>query len=142
MELLLTRTIRSDESTIGELSLEGEHICYTLEDLDRGLKGTWDIAAVKKKKVYGKTAIPTGRYQVVMNYSDQFKKYMPLLVGVLGFEGIRIHSGNAAIDTLGCILVGRARGIDQIFGSRIAYADLFIMLKAAETKEKIFITIQ
>jgi hypothetical protein len=67
---------------------------------------------------------------------------MPLLLKVKGFDGIRIHTGNTAKDTLGCILVGKSRSENQIGNSRIAYANLFEKLKKASKKEKIFITIQ
>jgi hypothetical protein len=65
-----------------------------------------DSAAIQKIKVYAQTAIPTGKYQVVMTYSSRFKKVMPLLLNVPGFSGIRIHSGNTANETEGCIITG------------------------------------
>lgn len=130
MELVLKRLIKTEKSTIGELSINGSFECYTLEDAER------------ISKVYGRTAIPKGRYEVIINYSNRFKQYMPLLLNVPDYEGVRIHSGNTANDTLGCILVGQKKGVDVIGASRLAYKALFNKMKAVEKKEKIFITIQ
>jgi hypothetical protein len=93
-------------------------------------------------KIYGKTAIPKGRYEVVISWSNRFKKFMPLLLNVQNFEGIRIHTGNTAKNTLGCILVGKNKNEDSISNSRIAYEKLFSKLEIASKKEKTFITIQ
>ncbi len=130
MELVLKRLIKTEKSTIGELSINGSFECYTLEDAER------------ISKVYGRTAIPKGQYEVIINYSNRFKQYMPLLLNVPDYEGVRIHSGNTANDTLGCILVGQKKGVDVIGASRLAYKALFNKMKAVEKKEKIFITIQ
>jgi hypothetical protein len=130
MELVLKRLIKTEKSTIGELSINGAFECYTLEDAER------------ISKVYGRTAIPKGQYEVIINYSNRFKQYMPLLLNVPDYEGVRIHSGNTANDTLGCILVGQKKGVDVIGASRLAYKALFNKMKAVEKKEKIFITIQ
>lgn len=130
MELLLKRLVKTERSTIGELSINGAFECYTLEDAER------------VSKVYGRTAIPKGRYEVIINYSNRFKQYMPLLLNVPNYEGVRIHSGNTSEDTLGCILVGQKKGVNVIGASRLAYKALFGKMKAIEKKEKIFITIQ
>ena len=130
MELVLKRLIKTEKSTIGELSINGAFECYTLEDAER------------ISKVYGRTAIPKGQYEVIINYSNRFKQYMPLLLNVPDYEGVRIHSGNTANDTLGCILVGQKKGVDVIGARRLAYKALFNKMKAVEKKEKIFITIQ
>lgn len=130
MELVLKRLIKTEKSTIGELSINGSFECYTLEDAER------------ISKVYGRTAIPKGQYEVIINYSNRFKQYMPLLLNVPDYEGVRIHSGNTANDTLGCILVGQKKGVDVIGASRLAYKALFNKMKTVEKKEKIFITIQ
>ena len=76
--------------------------CDTLEPQWRDLK--------KEKKVRGKTAIPEGKYKIVMSPSAKFGKNMPYLINVPQFEGIMIHPGNTVKDTMGCILVGVKSG--------------------------------
>lgn len=133
MQLFLKRKWFSPESSIGELSIEGLAFrCFTLEDPVR-----------EGPKIYGRTAIPAGTYQVVINKSGRFKRFMPLLLNVLGFSGIRIHIGNTARETDGCILVGRTRGLDWIGRSRDAYDELFAILTAAlDSGERVYITIE
>jgi len=129
MDLLLKRVDFSDESTIGELSVDGVFECYTLED------------KVRPVKIKGMTAIPAGDYEVVINYSARFDRQLPLLLNVPNFDGIRIHWGNTSKDTEGCILVGKTKGKDSIEQSRDAFDSLFAKMKAASEKEKIFISI-
>jgi len=106
MELILNRIAKKDTYTIGKLYINGTYLCDTLEDKDRGLTKDMSVSEIQKKKVYGETAIPTGKYQVIMSYSNKFKKVLPLVLNVPGYSGIRFHSGNTANDSLGCILVG------------------------------------
>jgi hypothetical protein len=129
MELNLKRIEKTEKSTIGELSVNGIYECFILEDVEREVK------------IFGETAIPKGRYEVVISWSNRFKKFMPLLLNVPNFEGIRIHAGNTAKDTLGCLLTGKSKSKDMISNSRIAYEKLFSKLEIASKKEKIFITI-
>lgn len=89
--MVLKRIARKNDYTIGKLYIDGEYFCDTIEDKDRGLDISMDIEEIKRIKVFGKTAIPTGTYKVEMTYSPRFKKILPLIVGVKGFEGIRIH---------------------------------------------------
>jgi hypothetical protein len=142
MELLLTRKTRTEKSTIGELFIDGKKYCFTLEDKDRGLKQDDSLLSIKARKLFGITCIPSGRYEVVLSYSDRFKKYMPQLLNVPGFEGIRIHCGNRPEDTEGCILVGLSIGNDTIGSSRAAFDPLMMQLEAVEKTGKTFITIQ
>jgi len=100
MRLELIRTECGKVCTIGELLIDGKHECHTLEDVVRA----------DGVKVYGETAIPPGVYSVDITYSPRFKRDLPLLIGVQNFIGIRIHPGNTASDTEGCILVGQGRG--------------------------------
>lgn len=144
MELILTREHFNDVCTIGSLKIVGDDIqLYTLEDVDRKLSQTDDLGAISKIKVFGKTAIPYGRYEVIMTYSNRFKQTMPLLLGVNGFEGVRIHSGNTDADTLGCILCGYSKDVlnNRILNSRAAIAELYMVISEAVKKEKVFITI-
>ena len=124
MKLKLTRDTFSDESTIGKLYIDGEYFCETLEDKDRYLEAGG-------KKEYGKTCIPRGIYGVTITMSNRFKKELPLLLNVPQFEGIRIHAGNTAADTDGCILLGRTRRNNFIENSRDAVNEFIAKLKEA-----------
>ena len=108
-ELHLRRVDATSIRTIGELSVDGTWLCYTLEDAIR-----------EGPKVPGETAIPAGRYQIRVTYSQRFKAVLPLLVDVPGFEWILIHAGNTAEDTEGCILVGMIRDQHRVLQSRLA----------------------
>lgn len=141
MELTLKRKTFTDNSTIGDLFINGKFFCYVLEDKERGLVASEGAEACAKKKIYGKTAIPYGRYEVVMTYSNRFKQYMPLLLDVPAFAGIRIHTGNKAEDTEGCLLVGENASTDWVGLSRAAYDKLLKKFKSVEKAEKIFIEI-
>jgi len=120
MKLIVIRREFTEISTIGELLIDGEHFCFTLED------------AARPEKIYGKTAIPYGTYDVEITFSPRFQKYMPLIKDVPGFEGVRIHSGNTAQDTEGCLLVGCTKGYDYIGRSRTAFATLMNKIKGQE----------
>jgi len=119
MELTLKRDILADGYTLGLLSVDGKHYCYTVEDMVR-----------EGVKIPGKTAIPYGRYKVIVNMSNRFKKLLPLLLDVPGFEGVRIHSGNTAEDTEGCIIVGKVRTEKGVRDSRDVAQQLTELLKA------------
>lgn len=97
MRLRVIRIVFNEHSTLGRLYLNNEYYCYTLEDRVRP-------AGVK---VFGETAIPAGTYTVIVNYSPKFKKLMPLLLKVPGFDGIRLHDGLFASHSHGCILTGK-----------------------------------
>ena len=129
MKIKLIRKTFTEFSTIGEMLIDDEHFCYTLED------------AIREVKIKGQTAIPCGTYEIITNYSNRFKKVMPLLLNVQGFEGIRIHSGNTDKDTDGCILVGFEKGIDRIFKSRLAFMAFMQLLKKGLKQGKVRIEI-
>ena len=118
MELRLERYDRSSSRTIGRLYLEGEFLCWTLEDAVRGDPDPSTPA--NEAKVPGATAIPAGRYWVTRQNSPRFGPDTLTLLDVPGFTHIRIHAGNRAEDTQGCILVGDKRGEDEIYQSRQA----------------------
>jgi hypothetical protein len=132
MNLKLVRKTFTEQSTVGELSVNGKFECFTLEDR---------VRAMGSPKVHGETAIPEGIYEVIISFSDKFKKQLPLLLNVPNFAGIRIHSGNTRADTEGCILVGQKKATDQVLSSRLAFNVLFPKLQAALKKEKIFIEV-
>lgn len=129
MQLQLIRNVFTDNSTIGELSVNGVFECFTLED------------KVRPVKIKGETAIPAGTYEVAVTFSNKFQKFLPLLMSVPNFDGIRIHPGNFPKDTLGCILVGQGKGVDSITNSRLALASLFEKIQAVVRTEKVFIEI-
>lgn len=141
MELKLVRTEKTEESTIGNLYVNGIWEAFVLEDKDRGLTQSMPLDEIKSLKVHGKTAIPAGKYEVAITFSNRFQKYLPLLLNVPGYEGIRIHPGNTEADSSGCLLPGKTRGLNLVGESRKAFADLFAKLKAVEKKEKVFIEI-
>jgi len=125
MKITLTRLNYTNESTGGVMCLGDRFFAYTLEDrLHDG------------PKEFGRTAIPAGRYRLVINMSERFKKRMPLLLGVPGFSGVRIHGGNTAADTLGCILVAEKRvNADRIMSS--LSARLVELLEAEDGQHEI-----
>lgn len=138
MELKLYRKHLKPLYTIGKLYINGEYFSDTLEDTVRDLNHD----GTNEEKIYGKTAIPYGIYEVDITYSAKFKKEMPILLNVKGFQGIRIHSGNTPEDTEGCILVGFNKAVGKILNSYLTYTELFAQIKEAkEKKEKITIEI-
>ena len=134
MELKLIRETFTEKSTIGSLYVNGIFFCYTLEDKDRKL----EAGGVKE---YAKTAIPRGKYKVINSFSNRFKKYLPELVNVPQFAGIRIHAGNTAEHSEGCILVGSTKAADFIGNSKVTFDKLMKAIQAVEKIEKINIEI-
>lgn len=134
MELTLNRIFLGSSATIGELLVNDKYLCDALEDRVRP----------EGEKIYGKTAIPEGTYEMVLSYSPRFKKILPEILNVPNFTGIRIHCGNSSADSSGCILVGTWDGEkeDWVSDSKVAFNKLMSLLqKAADNKEKITITI-
>lgn len=145
MKLRIDRLFLEDEYTEGQMFIDGVYFCDTLEDKTRDYNKDGDLDEPGEKKVYGETSIPFGTYKVIMSYSHRFKKEMPELLNVTGFDGIRIHAGNTPKDTLGCILVGRAtnEGDGTIIRSREFTAKLYEIINDAIKKgEDVTITIQ
>lgn len=135
MELTLNRIFLGSSATIGELLVNDKHLCDTLEDRVRP----------EGEKVYGKTAIPEGTYEVKLTHSPRFKKILPEILNVPNFSGIRIHTGNSSKDAEGCILVGTWDGEkeDWVGNSRIAFDELMALLEeATNNKEKVTITVK
>lgn len=120
MLITIKRLYKTDDSTIGELFIDGIFECFTLEDKERPVK------------IKGETAIAKGTYKVIINQSNRFKRLLPLLIDVPDFEGVRIHSGNSNHDTEGCILVGQTRNKNYIGQSRKAFDKLFKKMQAAK----------
>lgn len=133
MEIEVIRTTCGATCTLGKMYIDGEDVCYTLEDV------------VREEKVYGETAIPYGRYRVVVTFSNRFQRDMPLLLDVPDFSGIRIHPGNTDKDTSGCILVGTGVAADgrSITASRAAYERVFERIRAAiGDGEEVWLTVK
>ena len=133
MIVKVVRKIFTDKSTIGEMFVNNVFLCYTLEDKDRGLKQTDSLVWIKTHKIFGQTAIPYGTYECDFTVSTRFKRVLPEVKNVKGWEGVRIHAGNTDADTLGCILLGKSKGRDAIFESRSAMQEFF--LKVAPSKK-------
>lgn len=154
LELLLDRKYKNETYTIGNLYVDEEWFCNTLEDKDRGLSQIMPLEEIKETKVYGETAIPTGRYEVRMDivspkyngvkwYKDNFGGRMPRLENVKGFSGILIHSGNTALDSNGCILVGLNKAKGKVLDSRATFQKLWKVLeKARKAGKTIYLTVQ
>ncbi len=120
VKLRLVRRWFTENSTIGELYVDGAFECFTLEDRVR-----------QGPKVPGKTAIPEGTYRVIVTMSPRFGRELPLLVAVPGFSGVRFHPGNKAEDTEGCILPGQTREQDWVGRSRPAFEALNAKIRTA-----------
>ena len=154
MELVLHRIEEINEATIGQLELESKILFFTLEDKVREPRATPQEIAdaggveswVKTWKVYGKTAIPRGRYALDITMSPRFKKPLPILYKVPGFVGVRIHPGNKKEDTEGCILPGLGKGKGFVTQSVAAQAVLMELIsikkdKAILLKEPTWLTV-
>lgn len=138
MELKLKRRFKGAEYTIGDLFINGEKFCDTLEDADRKLNDTMSVAEITQKKVYGKTAIPSGKYPIQMGVvSPKFRSKSwavrwggkpPRLLNVKGFDGILIHPLNTAEDSLGCIGVGENKVVGKVINSVATFDKLMSRL--------------
>ena len=135
MLITLDRAWKRKGYTISRLYINGELFCNALEDESRGLRQDQDLATIKAKKIAGETAIPSGNYMVTLTYSPRFRKMLPLLNDVPGFSGVRIHSGNTAKDTEGCILVGQNLEKGKVLNSRAWYDKLLAKMQEAWAKK-------
>lgn len=154
MLLRIERRYKKAGYTIGRLWIDGEEVCDTLEDTDRGLRSDMSEAEILKKKISGKTAIPTGLYNINMRlYSPRFggKSFylrtcdgrLPRLVGTKGFTGVLIHCGNSAADTEGCILVGQNLVVGGLLNSQINFEKVVKRMREADARgEQIQIRIE
>ena len=124
IKLQLKRRFFATTYTIGTFSIDGVRFCDVLEDVNRDLNKDGDLNDTNEGKVYGETCIPFGTYKVVITMSNRFKKRLPLLVDVPHFEGIRIHAGNDAVDTHGCLLVGENKVKGKVINSQATMAKL------------------
>lgn len=131
LTLYLMRNFLKQEYTIGNLfatgyelngkkirKIEEGFLCNIIEDKFRGND-------LKNKKVYGETCIPEGNYEIKMTYSAKYKKELPQLMNVPFFEGIRIHSGNSAKDSEGCLIPGMNKEVGKVLDSKF-HTDIII----------------
>lgn len=135
MEIKIKRIAKKDTYTIGKLYIDGVYFCDTLEDKDRGLKQTMTDAEIKKLKIKDKTAIPTGKYRLLLNikspkfgdrpfYAQTCNGCVPRIDNVPGFAGILIHCGNTDKDSSGCILVGQNKVVGKLINSQQTFTRL------------------
>ena len=117
MKLQLKRRFFGPAYTIGTLFIDGIPFCDTLEDTNRDKNHDGDLTDTGEEKVYGKTCIPFGTYDVIVTPSQKMKRELPRLINVPGFDGILIHRGNTADDTLGCILIGENKAVGKVLFS-------------------------
>lgn len=141
MNIVLKRIALRDTYTIGKLYIDGKYICDTIEDKVRDINKNGKFDG-EEKKVYGETAIPYGTYEVKWTYSPRFKRHMPELLNVPSFSGIRIHSGNTAADSLGCIIVGENKVVGKVINSRTTVNKLYPIIRSGCKEGKVTITIE
>ena len=131
LEYKLCRIFHNDTYTIGKLYENGVYLCDVIEDVERDIK------------IADKTAIPKGTYKVIVNQSNRFKRLLPLLLDVPGFEGIRIHNGINETSSSGCLIVGENKIKGQVTNSRYWMNKICDTMYAAQMKGiKITITIE
>lgn len=143
MKLKLKRIYRGNTYTIGRLYIDNEYFCDTLEDKDRELTSYMSEEDIKSLKVYSETAIPTGTYKIEVTFSSRFKKKMPVLIGVKGFSGIRIHCGNDETHTSGCILCGFNKERGKVVNSKVVTSKVYALIEnAINNNNEVEITIE
>ena len=154
MKLVVDRAWEEDTYTISRLFVDGKRFYEALEDKDRGLKQTDSLEHIRKVKVPGETAIPSGTYEITLNvvsqkyraikwYRDLCGGRMPRLLNVPGFDGILIHPGSTALDSAGCILCGRNTAKGKLTSSRDTFKALYKMMEAADKRgEELIIEIK
>lgn len=142
MKVLVKRIYTCAAYTISHVYIDGLYVCDALEDTDRMLDQSMSESDILDIKIKGKTAIPTGKYKMLMNIqSPKFSKYtyykktcngyLPRLNYVKGFTGILWHCGNTAKDTDGCLLLGYNKEKGKVLNSRQAFEKVYNMLKLA-----------
>lgn len=123
MKITIERKYKKDTYTIGKLYIDGVYLCDTLEDKDRNLDSSMSLENILANKIYGETAIPYGTYSAEVTYSPKFKRDLLLIKDVKGFEGIRVHSGNFASNSLGCVLCGKNTHVGMLSESKKTLED-------------------
>lgn len=130
MRIKILRSSLWRDYTLGQLFVDGQYLCDTLEP------------PIREVKVPGKTAIPFGKYQVLVTFSPKFKRRLPLVKNVPNFEGVRIHCGNSLKDTAGCVLVGEWNGGNGLVNSISAEVAVTMKIEQAQRRgEKVTLEI-
>ena len=135
MKVELVRIFNCATYCISHIYVNGEYVCDAIEDTDRGLDQSMSLAEIKKRKVYSKTAIPTGTYKVTMDvqspkfsqyefYKKVCKGYLPRLIGVPGYEGVLMHCGSSAASSAGCLIVGLNKIKGKVVDSQATFKKL------------------
>lgn len=148
--MVLKRIYKGENYTIGHIYIDGEYICDSIEDQDRGLSDQMSVQDIKKIKVASKTAIPTGTYKLTLDvvspkfiqkayYYNFCKGKLPRLLGVKGFDGVLIHRGKDQDSSSGCIIVGYNKIKGQVVNSQQAFEKLYKTIQAKMVTE---ITVQ
>lgn len=152
MKILLKRIAKKPTYTIGKIYVDGQYVCDCIEDKDRGLKQSMTLEQINKLKVFGQTAIPTGEYKVTLNViSPKYSKStwykqnanggrVPRILNVKGFDGVLIHTGNYASESLGCVIVGINDKVGTVSKSKETFKKLYQILQSS--KDDITLTIQ
>ena len=153
LRLKTQRAWKKADYTIGRFFVNDARFYESLEDTDRGTTSNYSVASIRLIKIAGRTAIPSGVYKVVLSVSPRFKSkawaaryggLVPEILGVKGFSGVRIHPGNTAADTDGCILIGENKAKGALVNSQKRYLELMdkYLMPAWNRKEEITITVE
>lgn len=140
MEILLERKFFHEDCTEGNLYVDGKWFAHVIEDKVRAKAGFWK----RILKVYAETAIPYGKYPVMVTWSNRFKRQLTGIFNVPDFEGIRIHNGTSAKSSAGCPIISYKIGTEPktLLNDKSAMNDLCSMVEQAQKTGKVFITIQ
>lgn len=142
MEIQLNRKYRKSNYCIGKLYIDGNYFSDCLEDTDRGLQDSMSLSEIQKLKIKNETCIPYGIYNIVITYSPRFKRNLPLIENVKGFDGIRVHEGNTQKDTSGCLILGFNKIKGKVINSKDTVSKFISILQTALNKgEKVTLEI-
>lgn len=147
MKILLKRIFSNSRYTIGHIYADGVYVCDSIEDCDRGFNNGMSDAYIRNNKVYGKSAIPTGIYDLTVNVvspkfskKEYYKKFcggrLPRILNVPGFDGILMHRGATERDSSGCIILGYNKIKGQVVNSQQAFEKLYKILEDANNNDE------